>query len=119
MDAVIANVIGDIALVLLVSTLFGMAARRCGLPTVIGQILTGIALGPSLLGRLPGHITDHVFPAQVLPYLTVLSQIAVVIFMFAVGYEIEFRAMRGYGRAVPLVAPRDERLQRRRFGLVE
>jgi Kef-type K+ transport system membrane component KefB len=81
-----------------------MAARRCGLPTVIGQLLTGIALGPSLLGRLPGHITGHVFPAQVLPYLTVLSQIAVVIFMFAVGYEIEFRAMRGYGRAVPLIA---------------
>ncbi len=104
MDTLIADVIGDIALVLVVSALLGAAVRRCGLPTVIGQILTGVVLGPSLLGRIPGHITTHVFPAPVLPYLTMLSQIAVTIFMFAVGYEIEFRAMRGYGRAVPLVA---------------
>ena len=104
MDAVTAGVIGDIALVIVVSTLLGAAARRCGQPTVIGAILTGVVLGPSLLGRLPGHLTATLFPPQVLPYLTVLSQIAVVIFMFAVGYEIEFGAMRGHGRAVPLVA---------------
>ena len=104
MDAVIADVIGDIALVLVISALLGAAARRCGQPTVVGQILTGVVLGPSLLGRLPGHITNHLFPAQVLPYLTVLSQVAVVIFMFAVGYEIDLGAMRGHGRAVPLVA---------------
>lgn len=104
MDAVIADVIGDIALVLVISALLGAAARRCGQPTVVGQILTGVVLGPSLLGRLPGHITNHLFPAQVLPYLTVLSQVAVVIFMFAVGYEIDLGAMRGRGRAVPLVA---------------
>jgi Kef-type K+ transport system membrane component KefB len=104
LDTVVAGVIGDIALVIVISTLLGVAARRCGQPAVIGQILTGVALGPSLLGRLPGHLTDRLFPHQVLPYLTVLSQIAVVIFMFAVGYEIEFGAIRGRGRAVPLVA---------------
>ncbi len=104
MDAVTAGVIGDIALVIVVSALLGAAARRCGQPTGIGQILTGVVLGPSLRGRLPGHLTSHLFPHQVLPYLTVLSQIAVVVFMFGVGYEIEFGAMRGHGRAVPLVA---------------
>ena len=104
MDNLIADVIGDIALVLVVSALFGAAARRCGQPTVIGQILTGVVLGPSLLGRLPGHLTSRLFPAQVLPYLNVLSQIAVVIFMFAVGYEIKFGAIRGRGRTVPLLA---------------
>jgi Kef-type K+ transport system membrane component KefB len=104
LDAVIAGVIGDVALVIVISTLLGAAARRLGQPVVIGQILAGVVLGPSLLGRLPGHLTSHLFPPQALPYLTVLSQIAVVIFMFAVGYEIEFGAMRGYGRAVPLVA---------------
>jgi Kef-type K+ transport system membrane component KefB len=104
MSAVIAQVIGDIALVIVVSALLGAAARRCGQPTVIGQILTGVILGPSLLGRLPGHLTSKLFSHQVLPYLTVLSQIAVVVFMFAIGYEIEFGAIRGHGRAVPLVA---------------
>jgi Kef-type K+ transport system membrane component KefB len=104
LNTVAAEVLGDIALVVLFSSLLGAAARRCGQPTVIGQVLAGILLGPSLLGRLPGHLTRHLFPHQVLPYLTVLAQVAVVIFMFAVGYEIEFRSLRGRGRTVPLVA---------------
>jgi Kef-type K+ transport system membrane component KefB len=104
MDAIIASVIGDIALVFVIASLLGAAARKCGQPTVIGQIITGIILGPSLLGRLPGHLTSHLFPSHALPYLNVLSQVAVVIFMFAVGYEIEFGTLRAYGRSVPLVA---------------
>jgi Kef-type K+ transport system membrane component KefB len=99
-----ATVIGDIALVLLVSSLLSVLARLCGQPMVIGQILTGVLLGPSLLGRLPGHLTAHLFPRTVLPSLTALAQVAVVIFMFTVGYELDFGAIRGRGRAVPLVA---------------
>src|SRR6266700_3454766 len=78
----VANVIGDIALVLVVSSLLGALARRCGQPTVIGQILTGVLLGPSLLGRLPGHLTAHLFPHSVMPSLAALAQVAVVTFMF-------------------------------------
>lgn len=100
----ITNVIGDIALVIVISSVLGAAARRCGQPTVIGQILTGVLLGPSLLGRLPGHLTGHLFPHTVLPYLTVLAQVAVAIFMFSVGYEVDIAKLRGYGRTVPLVA---------------
>jgi Kef-type K+ transport system membrane component KefB len=103
-DAIIAAVIADIALVSALASLLGAAARKCGQPAIIGQILTGILLGPSLLGRLPGHLTSHLFPPHALPYLNVLSQVAVVIFMFAVGYEIESGALKGYGRVVPLVA---------------
>jgi Kef-type K+ transport system membrane component KefB len=101
---VASTVIGDIALVLVVSSLLGALARRCGQPTVIGQILTGVLLGPSLLGRLPGHLTAHLFPHSVLPSLTSLAQVAVVIFMFTVGYELNFGAMGRHGRAVPVVA---------------
>jgi Kef-type K+ transport system membrane component KefB len=52
----IADVIGDVVLVLVVSSLLGGAARRCGQPSVVGQILAGILLGPNLLG-LWGSIT--------------------------------------------------------------
>jgi Kef-type K+ transport system membrane component KefB len=103
-NTVAADVIGDIALVILISALLGAVARRCGQPAVIGQILTGLLLGPSLLGRLPGHPTGHLFPHAALAPLTALAQVAVVIFMFTVGYEIDFRALRGHGRVVPLVA---------------
>lgn len=98
------TVIGDIALVIVVSSVLGVLARRCGQPTVLGQILTGVLLGPSLLGRLPGHLTAHLFPHSVLPSLASLAQVAVVIFMFTVGYELDFGAMGRHGRAVPLVA---------------
>ncbi|HEY7274411.1 MAG TPA: cation:proton antiporter [Trebonia sp.] len=104
MDSVVATVIGDITLVFVIASLLGAAARRCGQPAVIGQILAGILLGPSLLGRLPGHLTGHLFPGDAIPYLNVLAQVAVVIFMFAVGYEIEFGTLHAHGRAVPLVA---------------
>ncbi len=99
-----AILVRDIALVILVSSLLSVLARRCGQPAVIGQILTGVLLGPSLLGRLPGHLTDHLFPHAVLPSLTSLAQVAVVTFMFTVGYELDFGALRERGRAVPLVA---------------
>jgi Kef-type K+ transport system membrane component KefB len=98
------TVIGDIALVIVVSLLLSALARRCGQPAVIGQILTGVLLGPSLLGRLPGHLTARLFPHSVLPSLTSLAQVGVVIFMFMVGYELDFHAIRGRGRAVPAVA---------------
>lgn len=103
-DAIATYVIGDIAVIFIASWLLGAVARRCGQPTVVGQILAGIILGPSLLGRLPGHLVDRLFPAQVVPYLSVLAQVAVVIFMFTVGYEIDLRSLRGRGRATPLVA---------------
>jgi Kef-type K+ transport system membrane component KefB len=103
MDAIIADVIGDIALVIAVSSLFGGIVRRCGIPAVVGQIIAGILLGPTLLGRLPGHLSSHLFPTTVLPYLDVIAQVAVVIFMFSVGYEIEFGLARGRRRVVPLL----------------
>lgn len=106
LDIITADVIGDVAIVIGVSSLLGAVARRCGQPTVVGQLIAGILLGPSLLGRLPGHLTNRLFTHAAIPYISVISQLAVVIFMFTVGYEIDFRPLRGRGRgrAAPLVA---------------
>jgi Kef-type K+ transport system membrane component KefB len=104
MENLTAEVIGDIALVLVISSLFGAAARRLGQPAVIGQILAGIFLGPSVLGHLPGHLTSRFFPHEVLPYLTVISQVAVALFMFGVGYELNRNSFREGYRTALLVA---------------
>ncbi len=104
MDILIADVIGDVALILVVSSLLGAVARRCGQPTVVGQIAAGILLGPSLLGRLPGHLTGRLFPHAALPYLTVISQVAVTIFMFVVGYEMDWGSCRRLYRPTLMVA---------------
>jgi Kef-type K+ transport system membrane component KefB len=104
MGAPVADVLGEIALVLAASALFGAGARRLGQPAVIGQILVGLALGPTLLGRLPGHLTSRLFPPGALGYLNVLAQVAVVIFTFTVGYELRWPAPHQHGRAPLLVA---------------
>jgi Kef-type K+ transport system membrane component KefB len=101
---VAATLIGDVALVILVSWVLGALARRCGQPAVIGQILTGALFGPSVLGRLPGHLTSHLFPHAVLLPLTALADVGVVVFMFTVGYEIDFGSLRGHGWTVPSLA---------------
>src|SRR5215472_11866586 len=104
MDTLVVHVIGAVALVLVASWLLGAAAQWCGQPRVIGQILAGILLGASFLGRLPGHLTSHLFPRSVLPAMVILAQIAIVIFMFSVGYELDFRSLNERRRAIPLVA---------------
>lgn len=104
MDAIIADVIGSVALVLVLSSILGTVAQRIGQPRVIGQILTGILLGPTLLGQLPGDLTSHLFPGTALPTMKTLANIALVIFMFVVGYELDLPALRGTRRAVPMVA---------------
>lgn len=104
MDVVTADVIGDTALVLGASYLFGALARRIGQPTVVGQIVAGVALGPSLLGRLPGDPSHRLFPGEAVPFVSTIAQIAVVVFMFGVGYEIDVRSVRGHRRPVLLVS---------------
>jgi Kef-type K+ transport system membrane component KefB len=104
MDVIIADVIGEVALVLVLSSLLGAAAQRFGQPRVIGQILAGIVLGPTLLGQFPGHLTGRLFPKATLLPMNVLANVAVVIFMFVVGYELDLRSLRETRRAVPMVA---------------
>jgi Kef-type K+ transport system membrane component KefB len=103
-DVIIADVLGEVALVLVVSSLLGAIAQRCGQPRVIGQILAGVLLGPTLLGRLPGHLTGHLFPKPTLEPLSVLANVAIVIFMFVVGYELDVRLLRGQRRGAPIIA---------------
>lgn len=82
----------------------GAAARRLGQPEIVGQLLAGIALGPSVLGHLPGHLYQHLFPAATLGYITVTAQLVLVLFLFAVAYELDLRQVRDHTTVVPLVA---------------
>lgn len=97
-------VMGDIAVVLLVGSALGAGCRRIGQPAVIGEILAGVALGPSLLGLLPGHLTQRIFPVNAVPYLSMISEVGLLLFMFTAGWELEGRLVRGRGRAVSSVA---------------
>ncbi|MFB7865475.1 cation:proton antiporter [Streptomyces sp. NPDC056069] len=82
----------------------GWAARRLGQPPVIGEMAVGILLGPSLLGWLAPSVQHTLLPATVLPYTSVLGNVALLAFLFLVGLELDFRSLRATRRAVASVA---------------
>ncbi|WP_068269321.1 cation:proton antiporter [Aldersonia kunmingensis] len=95
---IFAYVLLDIAVIIVIARVFGRAARALGQPAVVGEIVAGIALGPSLLGALPGDLDSRLFPADVVPYLQILAQLGLVLFMFIVGLELDIALIRGRGR---------------------
>jgi len=93
--------VADLAVIVTVARLLGLSARRLGQPTVIGEIVGGILLGPSLFGH---GFTSGLFPAAVLPSLTMLSNTGICVFMFLVGLEFDRGLLRGQGRIAATVA---------------
>ncbi|MEU3664714.1 cation:proton antiporter [Streptomyces sp. NPDC032940] len=85
--------VGLAALVLL-ARLLGAVARRLGQPAVIGEVLAGIALGPTLFD---GAIADTFFPTSIQPMLSALAAVGVAVFMFIVGLEWDAAMIRGSG----------------------
>lgn len=93
----------QIAIILLLSRLVGLGMKRLGQPQVIGEILTGIALGPSLLGFFFPQIQHALFPEESVDLLKSLSSIGLVLFMFLVGLELDMGQIRKmYHKAISI-----------------
>jgi Kef-type K+ transport system membrane component KefB len=103
-DEIAALVFLDIAVIVVVARLAGMLFQRLRQPAVVGEILAGIALGPSLLGQLPGNVGTTVFPLDIRPYLRVIAQLGLIIFMFIVGLELDVTLIRGKERAAATIS---------------
>jgi K+:H+ antiporter len=88
------HVLLAMAVILAAARLVGAAFRRLGQPPVIGEVVAGILLGPSLLGRLAPGAYAYLLPREVAPYLGVLAQVGVILFMFLVGLELDAAPLR-------------------------
>jgi Kef-type K+ transport system membrane component KefB len=93
--------LADLAIIILLARLLGMAAKRLGQPPVIGEIIAGILLGPTLFD---GKITATLFPMTLRQPLSALANLGVVMFMFAVGYLLDLRLIRGRERVAASVS---------------
>ena len=58
-------------------------------PPVIGEVLAGIMLGPSLLGRVSPGLAAYLLPPEIAPFLGLVSQLGVILYMFMVGLELD------------------------------
>lgn len=95
----ILQILLQIAAILLLGRLLGRLLRRIGQPTVIAEIVAGIALGPSILGLVSPDALDALFPKDSLATLGIVSQIGLVFFMFLVGLEFDPKLLQGQARS--------------------
>jgi len=94
----------QIALILTLSRAAGWLFRRIHQPQVVGEMAAGLLLGPSVLGALAPVAYAQVFPPESLGYLSTLSQIGLVLFMFMIGLEFDPKLLRGRGHTALLTS---------------
>jgi len=90
-----------VSVILITARVLGEIFRRFKQPAVIGEILAGILLGPSLLGTLSPHLFESIFTADKgVPYKAFdgLAQIGIILLMFIAGFEVDLKMIRKQGK---------------------
>jgi Kef-type K+ transport system membrane component KefB len=90
----IAQVLATLIAVLVTGQVLGRLLARFGQPPVIGDILAGIVLGPSLLGWAAPSVSAWLLPDGIAPYLGAVANLGVIFYMFVVGLELDLDALR-------------------------
>ena len=94
----------QIIVILILAGLFRRLFRAIHQPPVMGEMIAGIVLGPSVLGLIYPDAMTFLFPASSLETLRLLSQVGVVLFMFIVGMELNVQHVREKGSAAVMIS---------------
>ena len=84
----------QIITIIIVARSFGWIFRKIGQPSVIGEIIAGIFLGPSVVGMYFPEYSALLFPTESLGNLQFLSQIGLILFMFVIGMELDLKVLK-------------------------
>jgi Kef-type K+ transport system membrane component KefB len=90
----LAILLAQIVMIILTARVFGWFFQKIGQPTVIGEIIAGIVLGPSLVGMYFPEFSAALFPEASLGNLKFLSQIGLILFMFVIGMELDVKVLK-------------------------
>jgi Kef-type K+ transport system membrane component KefB len=93
-----------IAAVILAARLLGAALSRIGQPRVMGEVLAGILLGPTLLGAVAPGVKDYLFPPDIIPLIAAAASIGLVFYLFLVGMELDPRILRERAAQAALIS---------------
>jgi len=100
----ISRLLIQIIAIVLATRLVGSLVATCGQPSVVGEVVAGILLGPSLLGWFWPGVQSFVFPRESLGGLNLLSQLGVCLFMFVVGLELEVGQLQNMAKTAVMVS---------------
>ena len=84
-----------VAIVMLIARLFGAAAVKVSQPRVMGEVVAGIALGPTIFGWLAPGLQAAVFPSDILPAFGIAANLGLVFYLFLVGLELDPKQLKG------------------------
>ncbi|KAG1858710.1 Sodium/hydrogen exchanger family-domain-containing protein [Suillus tomentosus] len=93
----------QVGVIIMLDQLLSLGLGRMKQPKVIAEVLGGILLGPTAFGRIPGF-TQHIFPSQSLPYLSLVANIGLCLFLFIVGLEIDASVIKRNARMSAIVS---------------
>ncbi len=98
--------LAEVVLLLLIGRLLGEAMQRIGQPAVIGQLVAGILLGPSVFGVIWPEAQHAIFPASGAQksMIDAVSQLGILMLLLLTGMEIDLRLVRKVGRAAASVS---------------
>ncbi len=94
----------QLVIILLIARLMGYLFQLIGQPMVIGEIVAGLLLGPSLLGAMAPGISEVIFPENSINILQHLSQLGLIFFMFIIGMELDTQAFKKSANAAILIS---------------
>jgi Kef-type K+ transport system membrane component KefB len=98
------HVLLALAVVIVTARVVGAIFHFLHQPPVIGEVVGGIMLGPSLLGLVSPAAYAFLLPSQAAPFLSVIAQLGVVLYMFTVGLHLDLRVLRTTGHAALAVS---------------
>jgi Kef-type K+ transport system membrane component KefB len=82
----------------------GFLFKKTGQPAVIGEIVAGIVLGPSVFGVIAPAVSAFIFPVNSLANLQFLSQVGLILFMFIIGLELDVNIIRRQAREAVIIS---------------
>jgi Kef-type K+ transport system membrane component KefB len=88
------HVLLAMAIIIAVARMLGNVFRRLRQPPVTGEVVAGIMLGPSLLGAIAPDLSGYLLPASAAPFLGVIAQVGVILYMFIVGIDLDTQQLR-------------------------